>query len=223
MVKMSNNLIAALLVVAIAISGFGLMTVITLTRGPQVTGQATGTGSANVTITGTVAIEMIRNISNFDSGALDGARRILTTQQDNYGTFDDGTEGNNSNYGTCDDQEANCTYPFVIRNTGNVNASINVSSASEATTWIGGNSPAAYVKGSNNETAACGLNFTQAGNLGESLWGDLNVSERVICNQMDYRDTPNQDEIRLHFNLSIPDDAIGTKGVVVTIGAIQAS
>jgi len=224
MAKISNNLIASLLIVAILVSGFGLVTIINMGV-ISLTGMATGTGTANVTITGVVAIEMVRNLADFDSGTLDGARRILTTQQDNYGTstFDSGSEGNGSNYAGCDGTETNCAFPFVVRNTGNVNASINVSSASEATTWIGGTNAGAYVKGSNNETAACGLNFTQAGNLLEGLWGNLNVSERVICNQMDYRDTPNQDEIRLHFNISIPDDAVGTKGVVVTVGAIQAS
>ncbi len=225
---MSNGIIAVLLLVAIAISGFGLLTVINLGQ-IKVTGGATGTGSANVTITGAVGIEMVRNYTDFGDSSLDAAQRIITTQDDNYGTFDDGTEGNESasSYGACTGSydEANCAFPFVVRNTGNVNASINVSADKEAgdvaDPWIV-QGAGAYIKGKNNESAACGMNFTGMAGFGEGSWMSLNETERLICTSLDYRDTPDQDEIRIHFNLTIPSDTIGSKGVIVTVGAIQA-
>ncbi len=221
----SNKLIISLLILSLALSALGLITTINM-RGITLTGGATsGAGSANVSITGAVGIELVRNYTDFDSGALDAQLRRIGTQDDNYGTFDSGSEGNGSNYAGCDGTEANCAFPFVVRNTGNVNASINISASAEASTWIGGNGAAAYFKGKNNESAACGMNFTGMAGFGEGSWTYLNATgtERAVCTSMDFRDTPDQDEIRIHLNLTIPSDAqVRSTGTVITIGATQA-
>jgi hypothetical protein len=224
MVNVSNNIIATLLIAAIAISGFGLVTIANLGR-IAVTGGVTGTGAANVTITGAVAIEMVRNFTYFNTSTLNGAQRIISTQDDNYGTFSDGGEGNDTTtvYGTCDGTEPLCAFPFIVRNIGNVNVSINISSADEASTWIR-TGAASQVKGKNNEANACGADFSGLAGFGEGTWANLNTSataETVVCSNLDYRDSPNVDELRIHFKLTIPSDTIGSKQDVVTVGAIQ--
>jgi len=228
MVNVSNNLIATLLIAAIVISGFGLVTIANIGR-ISVTGGATGTGAANVTITGAVAIELLKNFTHFNTSTLDGAGRIISTQGDNYGTFEDGGEGNGTSggdvYGSCVGTEATCAFPFVVRNIGNVNASINVSSTNEASTWIGAGA-ATQVRGKNNETNACGASFSGLAGFGEGSWANLNstaTGETVVCSDLDFRDSPNQDEIRIHFQLTLPGDAVGAKQDVITIGAIDSS
>lgn len=227
MTQVSNNLIAGLIVVAIVISGFGFLTSVNLGNISFTGGATTGTGSANVTIGSSTDIELLRNAADFGSGALAGADRALTTQQDNYQTgsandFDDGTEGNGTVYGSCDDTETNCAYPFVVRNSGNVNISLNISAVSEATSWIGTNAQA-YVKGASNESGnACGLNFTNnAVGFGEGPWISLNATEGVICSHMKFSDS-GADEVRVHFSLTVPSDASGSKSVLVTLGALAA-
>ena len=221
MANVSNSLIAALLIMTIVISTFGLLFIGNF-GGISITGQATGTGAANVTITGAVAIELLKNFTHFNTSALDGAARIISTQADNYGTFEDGSEGNGTNVGTCVGTEATCAFPFVVRNIGNVNASINISAASQASTWIGAGA-AAQVKGKNNETNACGASFSGLAGFGEGSWANLNTTETVLCTDLDFRDSPNQDELRMHFQLTLPSDAVGGKQVVVTVGAIDSS
>ena len=217
MVEVSNNLLAGLLIVAIVISGSGLLIIGGM--GPvTITGRELAYGTANVTITGQVAIEMVRNVTNFGSSVLAGAQRIIHTQQDNSFSatldFNNGSEGNGTDYGT-----GSFAYPFVIRNIGNVNASINISAGSEATSWMGEGGAAAFFKGKNNESAACGADF--GGEFGEGSWTALNVSDTEACSSMDFHE-PTPNEMRVHFRLNIPSDVVGTKGEIIEIGAITA-
>jgi hypothetical protein len=224
MAEVSNNLIAGLLLIAIVISGLSVYATLGFLRGPPVTGGAiTDQGSANITIQGQVSIELItnRDVVDFDSGALDGARRELTTISDNYGNFDDGGYGNGSTgndvWGTCDNTEGNCAFPLVVRNNGNLNCTLNITLTEDAVTFIGGNGPGMFIMGQENETSACGQNFTTGDRRGS--WINVTTATEVeICSQFDFN--PSSDEIRVHWNLSVPSDASGTKGQVVTLGAV---
>ena len=219
MVETSNNFIAGLLVVAIVISLYSFLTIANF-GGIRVTGGAsTGTGSANVTISSSTDIILLRSKADFDSGYTSGAALTLTTQQQNTNTFDSGSEGNGTNYSGCDGTEAACAFPFVVKNEGNINVSINISSASEAATWVGAGA-SSYFKGKSNQSGSCGLNFTGGGGFGDaSAWQSLNITQRVVCSNLSSADTI--DEIRVHFNLTIPTTATtGAHGVVVTVGAL---
>ncbi|MCX6818165.1 MAG: hypothetical protein NTU57_04900 [Candidatus Aenigmarchaeota archaeon] len=223
MAKITNNMIAVLLVIAIVVSGFSFLTISNIGKVKIKTtgGASTGTGTANVTIGQSTDIILIRSVTNFGTGALGGAIRTLTTQQDNWDTFRDGTEGNGTSggdvWGTCDGTDTYCAFPFVVQNAGNVNVSINMSAAQAATDWIG-TGGLAYFKGKNNETAACGIDF---GALGEGSWTTLATSETVVCNSLDFSNS-GSDEIRIHFNITVPSDATGSKGVMITVGAVAA-
>ena len=99
----SNNLIAGLLVVAIVISGYSVLAIANFAGPITLTGGLTSQqGYANLTISGQVDIKILRgrNVTDFGSGTLGGAWRVIDTQADNY-QFDDGSEGNGTVYGTC--------------------------------------------------------------------------------------------------------------------------
>ena len=220
MAEISNNLLAGLLVVAIVISASSVLIISNI--GPiTVTGRALEFGTANVTISGLAAIEMIRNVTNFGTSTLGGAERIIHTQDaDNWNTFYNGSEGNGTDYGS-----GTHVYPFVVENIGNVNVSINISTDNEAgsggSPWIGAGAGAYFKAKSNDSVGACSADY--AGGYGEGSWISLNVSETAACSDLNYLDTPDTDELRLHFRIQIPSDAVGTKGEVVTIGALDSS
>ena len=135
MVEVSNNLIAGLLLIAIVISGLSVVTISNLITVPITGFAGQGTGTANVSITGEINIEMVRNYTDFGGSQLGGADQIIDTQADNYDAFDDGTEGNGStsSQGSCATtyDEDNCAFPFVVRNIGNQNITIIVSKNKE--------------------------------------------------------------------------------------------
>lgn len=225
MAEISNNLIAVLLVVAILISGLSAVTVANMGRWAVTGGVPLEYGTANVSITGAVLIDMLRNVTDFDSGTLDGQWRVIDTlgTSNNPGGFDDGTEGNgsgdsadecSSNY----DAEGYCAFPFVVLNEGNVNVSINISADDEARDWISGG---AYqqVAYRDNASGAC------SADLGEfvlSAWTDLNTTETVLCSDLNFT---NSDTLRIHFKLGIPSDTeVGTGyGTIINIGAVDSS
>jgi hypothetical protein len=228
--KMPNNLILALLLVTIVMLAFDALTLLNAGKILRITGAAsTAAGGANVTISGSVALELVpgRNETNFGSGSLDGGIRVLTTRQDNYGTFTDGTEGNGTSggdvKGTCVGTTVSCAFPLVVRNVGNVNCSINITASKSAATFIGGASPAQAYMGKENETAACGKNMTGFGGYGESAgWVALpSGSESKFCDSFDF--TPAKNEVRIHLNITVPADAAGTKSNLITLGATAAS
>jgi hypothetical protein len=227
--EISNNLIVALLLVAIAISGIGILTVSNIGKYVKITGAAsTAAGGANVSISGAVALILLpgRNQTDFGAGSLDGSVRVLTTRQDNYGTFTDGTEGNGTTggdvQGACVGTTVTCAFPLVVRNVGNVNCSVNITASKDAATFIGGVSPAQAFLAKENISASCGKNMTGFGGYGERAWVALpSGSETRFCDSFD--STPNKNEIRIHLNLTIPADSIGTKSNLITLGATAAS
>jgi hypothetical protein len=227
--KMPDNLILALLLVTIVMLAFDALTLLNAGKILRITGAAsTAAGGANVSISGAVALELIpgRNQTDFGVGSLDGSIRVLTTRQDNYGTFEDGTEGNGTSggdvYGTCVGTTATCAFPLVVRNVGNVNCSINITASKSAATFIGGVSPAQAFLAKENISASCGRNMTGGAGYGERAWVALpSGSETRFCDHFD--STPNKNEIRIHLNLTIPADAAGTKSNLITLGATAAS
>ncbi len=219
MVEVSNNLLAGLLLVAIVISGSGFLIIAGM--GPVViTGRATELyGTANVTIGTYAAIKMLRNVTDFGSSALGGADVTIHTQQQNLGTgyaFNNGSEGNGTNYGT-----GTYAYPFVVKNIGNRNVSINLSAdkeAGDADPWIHA-AAAALFKGKNNNTLG-GCDADWQGAFAEGSWTNLNESQTIVCT--DLYPNESRDEIRMHFRLQIPSAAAGPKGTVITIGAVDS-
>ena len=220
MVETSNNLIAALLVVAIVISGMGMLSILGSDGGPLEGYVSGGVGTANVTVTGEVGIIMLRNTTNFGSDSLGAQARAITTDVDNA-VFDDGSEGNGTDYGTCSDAEASCAFPWVVENAGNQNLTIGINMTAEASSWI---SPGAgmYLKGQSNETEACN-EFTGL-YAKDAAWIPLNVSSTTnnVCTNLGYDDDEG-DEVRIHFQILLPSDTPPTTyGRILSVTAVAS-
>ena len=222
MKDISNNLLAALLIVAIAISGFGLFTLSSYLSGGQfgLTGAVTGAGKVNMTITEAVEITLLRNESLFGSGYTNagggGLLNIASNKSGNCGTggatcFYNGSEGNGTDYGTAGGTHV---YPFVARIGGNDESTcLRVEATSGASGFIGGVTPSAPTftfAGKNNESNSC------YGTLA-SAWTTVSTGYTTVCNTVNHTDA--NDEVRIHWDLGIPEDATGGKSDTITVCA----
>ncbi|NIO23324.1 MAG: hypothetical protein GTN38_04855 [Candidatus Aenigmarchaeota archaeon] len=241
MAEISNNLLAGLLIVAILVSIVGLANTLTLIPVIQYTGFATtGVGKANVTIESAISITLLRNESIFGPGYANSAGDLLlaTNKSNPEGTggvsdrfFNNGSEGNvtDCTYGIAGD--TTCAHPFVVENDGNDPATcIKVYAADSAATFIGGSSPSFMFAGLANESVwgptnppgDCPLSsYTDAcvGTLNAS-WGEIYVGSpgTTVCSQLNHTDC--SDELRIHFQLTIPANApTGAKTNTVTVTA----
>ena len=215
MKEISNNLLIALLVVAIVISGFGILTIYNYiaNQPTEIMGAATGTGKVNLSITESVEITLLRNESLFGSGytnsAGDGILYIATNASDNCGTagatcFYNGSEGNGTDYGN----GPTYVYPFVAQIGGNdVSTCLEVEATSDAN-FIGGTSPSFKFAGKNNESNSCYTGL-------QSAWLDMTTGYQTVCQETNHTDT--NDEVRIHWQLGIPEDAAGDKSNVITV------
>jgi len=240
MVEISNNTLAALLIVAVLVSIVGLVNTLTLIPVIQYTGVATG--KANVTIESAVSIKLLKNESLFGAGfpnlVCTGRLDIATNQSNQEGDrgspvgfFNNGTEGNNTaqncTYGKSGlDDSGTCAEPFVVQNDGNDPATcvkINADKAAQA--FIGGSqqTPLFQWAGMNNESAwgssnaGCPSAVTDACLVGlNQTWRDMTTgSGGPVCTQLNHTDC--SDEIRIHFLLGVPSDATGGKQALVTV------
>lgn len=218
MAQISNNILAALLLLAIVISGAGVLSVLTITA-PKLTGAATsGSGVTNLTISSIYSILMLRNMSDFGTGdIISGQIYHIYTNATNTNAgasspFRNGSEGNGSDYGT-----GTYVYPFVIENDGNDNTTCVQLEGNPAATFIG--SGAVFeASEKDNETAegpSCEGNkaFT---------WQPVNVTNPMtVCQQLHSDGT--KDSIRIHWHLGIPDSAVPeTKSNTITITALNS-
>jgi hypothetical protein len=237
MAEISNNLIAGLLLVAIVVSIVGLVNTISLIPVIQYTGFATtGAGKANVTIESAMSITLMRNETLFGPGYANTAGDlVLATNKTNPegtagttdGWFNNGSEGNGTDYGQGSGPYA---YPFVVQNDGNEDAThIKVYANKDADAFIGGVGSEFQFAGENNESVwgstepagSCPLpSYTDACTSGliES-WQDMPTgSGTEVCAALNATDC--SDEMRIHFRLSIPYDApSGGKTATVTVEA----
>jgi len=222
MKDISNNLLAALLIVAIAISGFGILTISNyVTRQPAgIVGAAASTGKVNLTITEAIELVLLRNESLFGAGfpnAGGGGLLVVTSNRTgNCGTggatcFYNGSEGNGTDYGTAGGTHV---YPFVAQIGGNDESTcLRVEATSDASGFIGGVTPSAPTftfAGKNNESNSCYGTLTSA-------WTTVSTGWATVCNTVNHTDT--NDEVRIHWQLGIPEDAAGSKTDTITVCA----
>ncbi len=210
MVEMSNNILAGLLLVAVVLSAIGLLSLLSVPI-MQLTGAATtGTGLANVTVQSSYSVKMVRNISNFGSGTIiEGSIRHLYSNSTNAGGFYNGSEGNGTDYGT-----GTYAYPFVVENDGNDDTTCIKVSGTAAGTFIGGTNSVFEAAAKENETGSCSTGLVTA-------WTTVSAGVQTLCSelQMDL----NNDELRIHWHIGIPDDASpAEKTNTITITASNA-
>ena len=163
-----------------------------------ITGKATDTGEANLTIQASASISFTTSQINWGTGYVNEAPL--------NGSLD--TEGNNVDVTSF----STVSEGLVLRNDGNVNVTINLTSSQIASAFIGGvagTGPSFKWKASENETNSC------AGGIQTiSSYTEVGATSIRVCDDMLY--TADNDTILIDLKVVIPEDALGTKGSVIT-------
>jgi hypothetical protein len=188
MAEVSNTVLAALVVAALVVVIAG--TVLHMNNG--LTGFATtGTGTVNLSINSTLAIQVNPSYNNINFGACT-PRPAVSYSCD---TRDAANCTGNNALGNCTGDDAAGSQFIEVDNVGNVDANVSVSSECTAAQLIGGTSPA--------------FTFTtsQCNGTGVSAWTSLD-SAAVACHNVSYKGGA----MRLFANVTIPYDAVGGTG-----------
>ncbi|MFH1276553.1 MAG: hypothetical protein ABIH82_05575 [Candidatus Woesearchaeota archaeon] len=224
--KISNNLVMSLLVVAVVLTLAGTlinMGFIGGVSGNQITGQVTTNstaGTSTITITSqTVITNQVPSIA-FGSGYVNNTIACSECVMD---TITGVYAGND----TCCDVFNNVTAGFLLENTGNENLTLNMSCSGSCTaaTFIGaGTSPLFQFKAVNLSDSVNQSGDTVTDTLGScssgggyniSDWTNLAVGGFDLCGgngstkyYMDFVDT--RDAVRIDIKVSIPSDVVVT-------------
>jgi hypothetical protein len=158
-------------------------------------GENPAVGYVNVSITTTLAIEVIQEDVDFGEGAVSPGQpnATLYTNQDNPATQVNGnwTLPN--------------AYALEVMNTGNINCSLGISSSKTANSFLGGTNPEYQWKVSDKEAGSC------SGGLTHGVWSDVNSSATACGHFSPINAT---DEIFIDFRLVVPYDANPTDSLV---------
>jgi hypothetical protein len=188
----TNNILLVVAVIAVTMALFNL--IIQFDNLREFTGFATDTGTANLTIVSQASIEFTTNIINWGSGAVDEAPTYATINSE--GTVTDG------NWTTV-------SQGLTLQNDGNSNVSVTLTTVTAAN-FIGGTSPTYKLKVSNNQSNSCGSNSM-------SSYTETTGSAQNAC--LNFGCDDDHDAIDIDVQLTIPEDAVGEKGAVITATA----
>lgn len=163
----------------------------------ELTGRATDTGTANLSIISQASISFITNSVNWGTGRVN----------ESAGSAYLDSEGNvvNGNW-------TQVIQGLTVRNEGNQHVQLNLSTSNTANTFIGGASPSYKIKVTENQTGSCpsGLASTYATATGVNQPGCSNLTYFAGLNSLD-----------IDINLTIPQDATpGAKGSIITANAL---
>ncbi|MCD6591003.1 MAG: hypothetical protein J7K72_03445 [Candidatus Aenigmarchaeota archaeon] len=195
--EISNNVLAALLIVAILVTSVGIWT---LSRIPTAIYTGAATGVTNLTVESLASIRLIRNVSDFGQGLPNPSTTLdLWSNATNTNGFNNGSEGNGTNYGS-----GTHVYPFVVENDGNDDTTCVKVSGSDASTFIGGKDPVFQVAAHDNETGSCHTNL-------HTEWQNVSGSEVTVCEELHTEQGGGgANTIRLHWHIGLPYDATPT-------------
>jgi hypothetical protein len=191
MVDVSNKTLAVLIGTTLFVLLVGTWLNLGADLPASITGHATtGTGTVNLSINSTLAIQVNALYNNINFGTC--TPRPAATYS--CGTDDSSICTGSNALGNC---TGDTTSPQFIEvdNVGNVDANVSVSSECTAAQLIGGTSPAfTFVT-------------TQCNGTGVSAWTSLD-SAAVACHNVSYKGGA----MRLFANVTIPYDAVGGTG-----------
>jgi len=186
----NSNALVILAVLAVIVT---LLTLIVAVN--KMTGKATDTATANFTINSAASISFITDVINWGSGSVD---EIPT-----FGILDtEGTTTNTTGFTTVNQG-------LTLQNDGNVNVTVNITFSKNAAGFIGGTNPTFKWKASDNESNSCNSAYNPSFYSGVS-----NISATNVCSNMPYDDS--HDAFDIDLQVEIPEDAVGTKGCVIT-------
>lgn len=185
----SSEIVSYIAIAVIVISLFFI--------GMNITGHAlVETGIVNVTIESAASINFETALLDLGNGTVTPGQAATVASEPATNAYWSGTQA---------------TGELILENNGNVNVSFTLMSNKSAADFIGGTSPAFKVKVSQNETGSCGstANFTS--------YQDITTSQQIACNNLGFE--PTQDSIMIDAELTISDNAAGSKTVGVTATA----
>lgn len=177
-----------------------LSLIVTLNKFGVITGQATDTGTANLTINETASVAFTDDVCDFGSGQVTEDPEI---PYDYAYVYSDGsaTVSGTWSAGACDGLQ--------IQNDGNVNVTVNLSASGYADTLIGGGTVNSSILNMTAVPSSC--DGTSNTNESYSSWS----SEVTICS-----DWPTDATADIDFILGIPEDADpASNGIVITATA----
>jgi len=178
--EVSNNIIAGLLVLAVAVSAVNLFG----GQGPvSLSGMSVTGGKTNVSLTSTASITFVSGYNEtwFGTGTPNtGSSLTIATNQENGNGFYNGSYCN----GTAIATGSAHVKPLCIENDGSdTSTCVKIHAGAAPTGWITctgscAQTPDAQVKAYDNSTSAC------TSGLG-SAWAQLNVTDRTLCTAFD--------------------------------------
>lgn len=201
----SSNTITvfAVFVLIISILSVGVFYLSARTLFTTISGYATSTGEANLSVETAVIVNFTTSQINWGSGRINSGQASAGLNT---------LELNNVTNGNWTLQNAG---GLRIQNLGNVNVTLNLSGTKTAAAMIAGTNPSYRWNISNVEINSC-LNAT-SGNVSLPLndFYDVNTSSALFCNIFQYINSA--DTVRIDFNLTIPYDAkTGALGDTIT-------
>lgn len=175
-----------------------------------ISGHATSTGEANVTV------ETIASVNFTTSGINWGSGRV------NSGSSSAGLNTFASGNVTGGNWTLQTFGGLRLQNLGNVNLTLNLSGTKTAAIFIGGTSPGYKWNISNVEASSC-LNSTGGTDaIPLNVFYDVNITSTSFCGRFQFVDSA--DTIRIDFNLTIPSDSLtGTLNDVITATAFAVA
>lgn len=200
-------LVVAVIAVVISIFAAGVTYLSVASFSSKISGLATG--EANLTVESIAQINFSRSTVNWGSGTVDSAqtKAYLDTTM-----------------GTVVNGNWTARTGLVLENVGNNNVSVNLSGTKTAATLLGGTGPVYQWNVSANEsgsnfTGSC-FNITATGAEKLGVFVNVNTSATAMyCGILQF--VNNADQIRIDFNVTVPNDAqTGATGDVITATAV---
>ncbi|MBI2124370.1 hypothetical protein HYT92_01125 [Candidatus Pacearchaeota archaeon] len=169
----------------------------------NITGHATGTGTANLTVGNWTAVNFTTSIVNWGSGVVQAGQ--LNATLDTLGQVANGNW-------------TNVTSGLILENIGNVNVTIDIKTGKTAATFLGGTAPQYLLNFTNNETGSC---YNQT-NVALGSWTAVNTTDpgTRVCNNFTFYNS--SDAMRIDIKIAVPYDSLtGALSDIITATATQ--
>ena len=192
-----------LFVFAVVVIVLALMNIAFTINKINITGHATGTGTANLTVGNWTAVNFTTSVVNWGSGVVQSGQLNATLN-----TLGEGANGN----------WTNVTAGLILENIGNVNVTIDIKTGKTAAAFLGGTNPQYLLNFTNNKTGSC---YNQT-NVALGFWYAVNTTDpgTRVCNNFTFYNS--SDAIRIDIKLGVPYDSLtGALSDVITATATQ--
>ncbi len=203
-----TDLLMVVAIVAVAFATINLIITINKIGDIKIlTGFATDTGTANLTIESLASINFTTDNIDWGSGIVDTGETLayLDTKSNSV------THGNWTATGT----------GLILENIGNINVSLDIKAGKTAATFLGGTSPGYKWRFEDSLEAGSCLNSTGGTDaLPLDAFYDVNTTSpgTRVCEIFQFAD--GTDSLKIHLNLSVPYNAIiGARGDIITATA----